>query len=361
MKYRSLMFLGGCVLALTAAGCGTTGTTEVSQLEQELRQTRDENAALQSTLGELQQSRAQQAGFQQAALTGEAELPPGAKPGECYARVFVPGTTKTMSEQVLVRDASERIEIVPAQFGWEDQQVLVKEASERVEVIPPKYGFADEQVLVREASQKLVTVPAVYETVAEKILVRPAYTAWKKGRGPIEKIDEATGEIMCLVEVPAEYKTVTKRVLKKPETTTAVQIPAEYRTVKKRVVVEPAKTSTVVVPAEYNTVRVKKMIKPAAEKRIVIPAEYNQITKREQISDGRMEWRPILCETNATPQVISSLQRSLSAKGHNPGPIDGVLGSQTMGAVRSYQREKGLVTGQLTMETLKALDVSLTQ
>lgn len=38
----------------------------------------------------------------------------------------------------------------------------------------------------------------------------------EKGRGPVEKLDQATGEIMCLVEVPAEYRTVTKRVQVSP-------------------------------------------------------------------------------------------------------------------------------------------------
>ena len=82
--------------------------------------------------------------------------------------------------------------------------------------------------------------PPVYENVTERILVKPAYTTWKKGRGPIEKINQATGEIMCLVEVPAEYRTVTKRVLKTPAGTKKVTIPAVYKTVKKRIMVDGA-------------------------------------------------------------------------------------------------------------------------
>src|SRR5262249_30631953 len=45
-----------------------------------------------------------------------AELPPNAKPGECYAKVWVPATYKTISERILVRDASERLEVVPAKY-----------------------------------------------------------------------------------------------------------------------------------------------------------------------------------------------------------------------------------------------------
>lgn len=60
------------------------------------------------------------------------------------------------------------------------------------------------------------TVPAVYKTTTEEVLESPAQTVWKKGRGPIEKLDNATGEIMCLVEIPAKYRTIQKVVLENP-------------------------------------------------------------------------------------------------------------------------------------------------
>lgn len=50
-----------------------------------------------------------------------------------------------------------------------------------------------------------------FEWVEERVLVKPARKEWKPGRGEVERVDNATGEIMCLVEVPAEYKTVRKR------------------------------------------------------------------------------------------------------------------------------------------------------
>ncbi|MFT7127607.1 MAG: hypothetical protein ACI9HX_001285, partial [Pseudoalteromonas tetraodonis] len=50
-------------------------------------------------------------------------------------------------------------------------------------------------------------MPTAYEDIEEKILVRAARTVWKQGTGPIQKIDEATGEIMCLIEEPVVHKT----------------------------------------------------------------------------------------------------------------------------------------------------------
>ena len=47
------------------------------------------------------------------AFEGADLLPPGAEPGECYARLFVPPTYRTETEQVLKHQASERLEIIP--------------------------------------------------------------------------------------------------------------------------------------------------------------------------------------------------------------------------------------------------------
>ncbi len=341
------------------AGCGTTQPK--SDLEARLESAEKENSQLRSSLADLQQSVSSKdqriASLQQMPAGSGDLLPPKARPGECYARAFVPPQYKPVSKTVLKSEAGERVETIPARYEWVEERVLVEEASEQLEVVPAKYGWKEEKVLVKEASTQLVEVPAVYETVTEKVLVRDGYTTWKKGRGPIERIDNATGEIMCLVEVPPEYKTVTKRVVKTPASVRKVEIPAEYETVKRRVVIEPAKTVTVQVPAKYNTVKVRKLLEPAKERRIEIPAEYQKVTDQILVAEGHLEWRPILCETNTTPDVVRKLQSALRNAGYDPGAIDGILGKSTMSAVNAYQKANGLASGQLTMEALRRLKV----
>lgn len=434
-----------------------------------------------------------------------ADLPPNAKPGECYARVFVPPEYTNASEQVVKRAASERVEIIPAAYEWTEQRVLVKEgssrlvavpatyenvsetvevesgrtiwrlgkshksqladdayvkaaaalgltldsaqpgqcfverivaaryetsqeqvvkseSSSRVEIVPAQYAWGEEQVLVKEASNRMVGVPAVYETQTEKLLVKPAHQVWKKGRGLIEKVNNGTGEIMCLVEIPAEYKTVSKRVQVQAATTKKIEIPAEYKTVKvrkltaaaaeKRVEIPaqyqtitkrsqvsdarrlwapagagadgkatghqlclaeiPARSKTVTrrverskastkqveIPAEYKTVKVRKLVTPAQERRIDIPAEYQTVSKRTLVKDGVLTWQAVLCHTNATPGLVGRIQTALKAAGHDPGNVDGALGRDTLTAVRSFQQAKGLPTGGVTVATLEALGVS---
>jgi hypothetical protein len=262
-----------------------------------------------------------------------------------------------MTEQVLKHDASERLETIPAQYEWKEESIMVQAPSEKIEVVPATYEWSEERVLVKPASTKIEVVPPQYETVTEQVLVKPAQTVWKKGTGPLQRIDYATGEIMCLVEEPAVYTTVTKRVLKTPATTRTVDIPAEYTTVKKRVLKTPATTRTIEIPGQYKTMKVRQLIAPEQVQRVPVPAVYETVTKRMQASDGRMEWRTVLCETNASPGLVSRLQQALRGAGYDPGPIDGQLGSKTLEAVEDFQRTKGLARGGVTLETLQALGV----
>jgi hypothetical protein len=162
----------------------------------------------------------------------------------------------------------------PAQYEKEAKDILVKQSSETVETIPAKYEEIEERVLVKEAYKKIIEVPATYETVTEKVLVEPAKTVWKKGSGPIERIDNTTGEIMCLVEVPAKYKTVEKQVIKTPATTKEVEVPAVYKTVK-----------------------VRKLVTPEQEKRTKVPEQHTQVTLSKKVADPLFSWHALHEET----------------------------------------------------------------
>lgn len=247
----------------------------------------------------------------EAVMAGAPLLPPDARPGECYARVFAPPEYTTITEEVLGEGSSEKIEIIPAQYKMVEEKVLVKEASTRMETIPAQYDFEE-----------------------EKILVKAAHNTWKKGRGLIEKVDNTTGEIMCLMNVPAEYKTIKKKVMIKPPGTRVINI-----------------------PAAFETIKVRRLKTPAKEKLVRIPAKYQAITRTEKISEGAMEWRKVMCETNLTSDIIMDVQNALKNAGHDPGPIDGIMGRLTRGALSSYQKEKGLAAGALTYQTIETLGV----
>jgi len=360
-------------------------------------------------------------------------LPPDAKTGQCYARVWVPPKYKTTTEKRLKKERGETLSIIPAKYGTSKERVLVKEASERMttipatyksvsekimvqdseqfwnfgtsgpssakgvnakradatrlniaktnglpsnvsvgtcfaeyhipekyatrterklkseasqklSIIPAKYGTVTEKILVEEASTRVQQIPAVYKNVSEKIQVEPARTEWKVSEcsggacmpgqvrnrvsGSRDRIDQATGEIMCLVEIPPRFRTVTKRIMVTPPTTKSVNIPAKYKTITIRKMTQPpqervtpipetyqtvthtekvrdASTSWHIVgsagsksagratgdvfclaakPARYRTVKKRVEATPASSKRIVIPAVYKDVTVRKMIT-----------------------------------------------------------------------------
>ena len=92
------------------------------------------------------------AGASYAQFNADADMPPNADPGECFARVLIPETTEIETETVVDRPETTEIKIIPAEYTTVTEEVLVKEATVTYEVIP-----------------------AVYETVTEEVVVEPEH------------------------------------------------------------------------------------------------------------------------------------------------------------------------------------------
>jgi Putative peptidoglycan binding domain len=58
--------------------------------------------------------------------------------------------------------------------------------------------------------------------------------------------------------------------------------------------------------------------------------------------------------------LVVDVQRELAREGYDPGPIDGVMGGQTRGAIMAFQRDNGLmVTGRIDSKLLDQLDLDI--
>ena len=179
---------------------------------------------------------------------------PSAKPGQCFAKVKNPAKYITKQRKVLIQKAS----------------------SKRVLVRAPQYRWINKRVLVRKAAYQNRHVPAQYRTQNKRVMVKPAYNTWRKGHGPITRIDNMTGQIMCRVTVPAVYKNVSQRVL-----------------------VRKAQNIRKMIPAVYKTVKQKRRVSGALYKTVNRPARYTTQNYRVKVAGARYVWRPILCKTNA--------------------------------------------------------------
>lgn len=326
---------------------------EIEDLKQKLTNSQQQASASTASIDSSQQKSS-------SVSASDNLLPPNAKAGQCFARVYTPPTYRTDNESVLKAEAYDVVTIIPAVYDVEKKTVMTQAETEELEVIPAVYGWKEEQVIVSPEITELRKVPAVYGFEEEQLLVKPAHSIWKKGSGPITKVNQSTGEIMCLVEVPAVYETVKKRILVSPETTKQVVVKdAVYKTVKTRIVEQPAKTVTKVIPAVYDTVAVKKLVEESSAKSTNIPAVYETIQTTSKVDDGYLKWTPILCETNVTGDIIRQLQQALNDKDYKAGPVDGVYGWQTTNAVRKYQKDNNMPgDGQLTISLVEALQLN---
>ena len=298
--------------------------------------------------------------------TATADIPPGAHAGQCFARVLVPLRTESYVEQVVDKAEHQEARVVEAVYGWDEKDVVIKEGRSEFVTIPATYKTVTETVTVRAASRRVVTIPAVYETTTEKVLVRPATTTWKRGAGLIgytvvghETRKSANGDILCLVAVPAVYDEVTHQKLVKAEETKVVEEPAVTEVVTREVVDTPARVEEHKIPPITKHVKVHTLLSDAHTEMVTIPATYKAVTKFKVVGGGNVEWREILCDTNTTREVIVRVQIALADKGFFKGKRNGVFGQQSWDALVSFQRANHLPEGQLTMETVHALNIEM--
>jgi hypothetical protein len=200
-------------------------------------------------------------------------------------------------------------------------------------------------------------IPATFKEVKEKVLVSPARQVWKKGNGPITKIDNTTGEIMCLMEEPAKYKTVVKKVVDQPARTEKIVTPAKYKNIRTRVVDKEASVEKVKIPATYKVVTVQELVKEPKITKTEVGKKYQTIKTTRLIEPEKLKWERILCKTNTSKEVITNLQKELAKRKYYKGPIDGVYGSATQQALNAYQIDNNLPSGALTLESLAALGI----
>jgi len=190
-------------------------------------------------------------------------LPPDAKPGECWVKVFVPEQYEATKETVCVRAASERLEMIPAQYEWVEETILVKDASTILEEVPAEFAWEERTI----------------ET-------EPGHTNWhveKRAACVSGKDQQPAEEMYCLKTKEPTFQTVRYQVLAKPVT-----------------------TRETVIPAEYQTVRRQKLVAPATTQRIPIPAEFAAVDKVRKVADSRVEWQRVDCIQESRTEAAST-------------------------------------------------------
>lgn len=286
-------------------------------------------------------------------------LPPNPDPNACYARVWIPGETRQEPTRVIVREEAERLIVQPAEYEYVNREVEIETAAQRIELIPARFEDQMREIEIEPERREIKVIEPVYATIEQPVLVRPAYQAWQRCTQPVERIENSTGEVMCFQTVPAEFRTIRTQVLREPARLDTRVIPRKTKRVKVRVMVEPPRQRVVQIPPKTQTMRVLEEVRPLRTTRERIEPIFETVMQTVPATPGRVEWVPILCESNARPGLIRDIQRALRARGFDPGPIDGVIGSRTLSALQSFQRSNNLPEGGLIIDSLRALGVDL--
>ncbi len=220
----------------------------------------------------------------------EAGMP--SEPGKCYAKCVIADQYETVTEQVLVKEASTRTNVSNARYEKASKQVLSREASTTLAITPARFEKATEQVVTQEASKRLTITPARFESVSQQVVTEI----------------NAPG----ISVVPARFETVTERVLVKDAFTELRVVPAKFETVTERVLTRPEYTVLKVVPATYETVTERVLEQEASTSLSLAPAITDLAGLREMLnSNGSTYSRGSLSRT-FTADELATLRAALS-------------------------------------------------
>lgn len=292
-----------------------------------------------------------------AIIAGLGDLPPNAKPGECYVRVKNPAKYKTVDERVLIQPETVRYETVPAVFREVEKKVLIKPEFVRHEFIPAKFEKKMIAVELQPEHSKLTAVAAKFKTEEKKFESKPAREYWTVGADPLNPDPKMTKDILCLVQDPAEFIKYTQKVLQTAARVDQAKVAKREQMVETEVLVKPAEVKKITVPAEYKVVKVMELVTPARKQEIPVEAVYKTVKRKVLIAPEKLTWERVLCKTNITPEVIKSIQNALKKKGFDPGAVNGELNNATNNSIKKYQKENKLLEAGLSFEFLEHIGV----
>jgi regulator of extracellular matrix RemA (YlzA/DUF370 family) len=156
-------------------------------------------------------------------LTTVSQVAAGGKPVECYQQYHHPPVYDTVYEQVLIRAASHRVEVIPAIYGTRKRHVLIT---------PERVGYR--------------TVPAVHDTVYRTVKVSDGGYSWEwriiNGK-----------KVLCKIKHKAQHQRVAETVVVRAAYKERYVIPAEYGYETERVIVQAEQRRVIDIPAAYGT------------------------------------------------------------------------------------------------------------
>ncbi len=251
-------------------------------------------------------------------LTSYAQdLPQNPEPGKCYVRCKTPEVWKTEDVTIEVAPAYKRIVTHPAEYRTVTERVMVKEAGQRLEIVPAVWEDKVMTYQAKEDASSLKVIKATFRPDEQVIETKAASAIWEMSeKAPdCESSDPNDCRYWCYKPIPAQFVTVPLTKLANDASTQKVAVPGFNKTYTKRVMVTPPSTRTVEIPAVYKEITKTVLAKDAWQEEVTVPAKYQTVSKEVLVNKGGLTtWKEVECE------LLS----------YNPLPINWNLGSATL-------------------------------
>ncbi len=85
------------------------------------------------------------------------------------------------------------------------------------------------------------------------------------------------------------------------------------------------------------------------------PAVWRSSTQTRIVEGRAKMWFAAVCDDQLGPELVTTLQRALAARGLYDGPVTGVLDAPTRAAIRAYQRPRGLFSATLSLRAAREM------
>lgn len=237
------------------------------------------------------------------------DLPENPEPGKCYVRCKTPDIWKSESIQVPVSPEYKKIVTFPAEYKTITEQVLIKEAGEEIMLVPAIWGTQEITYFEKEDGSKLEVKNAIFNQGFETVETKGASASWEMS----EKLPDCTSEdpndcrYWCYKPLPAEFKSLPVEKLISDASVVRVPIPGIRKSYKRKVMVQKATTTIVQTPPEYQTITKTVLVRDARTEEVTVPAIYQSVSKQILVKKGGLtSWKAVDCELiNDTPLPIN--------------------------------------------------------
>lgn len=307
-------------------------------------------------------------------------LPQNPEPGKCYVMCKTPEVWKNEQVTIEIAPAYKKIITHPAEYKTVTEKVLVQEASQKLEIIPAVWETKAISYTAKEDANKLNVIDAVFTPGSQTIETKASSASWQmSGRKPGCESDNPNDcRYWCYKPVPATFVTVPLTKLSSDASTESSKVAGFDKTYNRRVIVQKETTRTIEIPAVYSTVTKTVLVKDGWKEEITVPAKYKSINKEVLVNKGGLTtWKEVECElvdntplpinwnlnsavlTNAAKKIIDSrllpilqdgvaiaLESHTDSRGTKASNQD--LSDRRAKAVRNYLISKGINSSQLS-------------